>query len=68
MLQKARNGQALSFAISFTLFSLEVITGNFLITGNILQIWENYIEGEEASNGPVVESKQKEVLKVVMFG
>lgn len=31
-----------------------------------LKIWENYVEGEEASNGPAVESKQKEVLKVVV--
>jgi staphylococcal nuclease domain-containing protein 1 len=30
-----------------------------------LQIWENYVEGEEINSGPVVESKQKEVLKVV---
>ncbi|WCJ36376.1 TUDOR-SN protein 1 [Euphorbia peplus] len=31
-----------------------------------LKIWENYVEGEEVSNGPAVESKQKEVLKVVV--
>ncbi|KAG2678373.1 hypothetical protein I3843_11G000400 [Carya illinoinensis] len=31
-----------------------------------LKIWENYVEGEEVSNGAAVESKQKEVLKVVV--
>ncbi|KAG8638569.1 ribonuclease TUDOR 1 [Manihot esculenta] len=31
-----------------------------------LKIWENYVEGEEVSNGPAVENKQKEVIKVVV--
>ncbi|KAH8486568.1 hypothetical protein H0E87_025540 [Populus deltoides] len=31
-----------------------------------LKIWENYVEGEEINSGPVVESKQKEVLKVLV--
>lgn len=31
-----------------------------------LKVWENYVEGEEVSNGAPVESKQKEVLKVVV--
>ncbi|KAK1568612.1 hypothetical protein Q3G72_026715 [Acer saccharum] len=31
-----------------------------------LKIWENYVEGEEVSNGKEIESKQKEVLKVVV--
>ncbi|XP_011040304.1 PREDICTED: staphylococcal nuclease domain-containing protein 1 isoform X2 [Populus euphratica] len=31
-----------------------------------LKIWENYVEGEAINSGPVVESKQKEVLKVVV--
>jgi len=31
----------------------------------ILQIWENYVEGEEVSNGAPVENKQQEVLKVL---
>ncbi|KAK3183294.1 hypothetical protein Dsin_030580 [Dipteronia sinensis] len=31
-----------------------------------LKIWENYVEGEEVSNDKAVESKQKEVLKVVV--
>ena len=32
----------------------------------MVQIWENYVEGEEVSNGAAVEeSKQKEVLKVL---
>ncbi|KAJ0051795.1 hypothetical protein Pint_01311 [Pistacia integerrima] len=33
-----------------------------------LKIWENYVEGEEvaSTNGSAVESKQKEVLKVVV--
>lgn len=31
-----------------------------------LKIWENYVEGEEVSNGAAVEGKQKEVLKVVV--
>ncbi|KAJ6748290.1 RIBONUCLEASE [Salix purpurea] len=31
-----------------------------------LKIWEKYVEGEEVNNGPAVESKQKEVLKVVV--
>ncbi|KAL4634705.1 hypothetical protein ACB092_04G219400 [Castanea dentata] len=31
-----------------------------------LKIWENYVEGEEVPNGAVVESKQKEVLKVMV--
>lgn len=30
-----------------------------------MQIWENYVEGQEVSNGAAVESKQKEVLKVI---
>lgn len=29
-----------------------------------LQIWEDYVEGQEASNGSVVEGKHKEVIKV----
>lgn len=29
-----------------------------------MQIWENYVEGEEVSNGAHVENKQQEVLKV----
>ncbi|KAG5014400.1 hypothetical protein JHK82_020087 [Glycine max] len=29
-----------------------------------LKIWENYVEGEEVSNGAPVENKQQEVLKV----
>ncbi|KAK9278594.1 hypothetical protein L1049_028166 [Liquidambar formosana] len=31
-----------------------------------LKIWESYIEGEEVSNGSAIESKKKEVLKVVV--
>ncbi|CAN6272855.1 unnamed protein product [Urochloa humidicola] len=31
-----------------------------------LKIWENYVEGEQASNGSTHESKQKEILKVVV--
>ncbi|TVU29909.1 hypothetical protein EJB05_21500 [Eragrostis curvula] len=31
-----------------------------------LKIWENYVEGEEVSNGSTHESKQKEILKVVV--
>ncbi|WVZ75211.1 hypothetical protein U9M48_023292 [Paspalum notatum var. saurae] len=31
-----------------------------------LKIWENYVEGEEASNGSTPESRQKEILKVVV--
>ncbi|CAI8619265.1 unnamed protein product [Vicia faba] len=31
-----------------------------------LKIWENYVEGEELSNGTTVEKKQQEVLKVVV--
>ncbi|KAE8670901.1 TUDOR-SN protein 1 isoform 2 [Hibiscus syriacus] len=32
-----------------------------------LKIWENYVEGEEVSNGsPTVENKQKEMLEVVV--
>ncbi|XWS47726.1 hypothetical protein CRYUN_Cryun13aG0009400 [Craigia yunnanensis] len=32
-----------------------------------LKIWENYVEGEEVSNGPAtVENKQKELLQVVV--
>ncbi|PKI71224.1 hypothetical protein CRG98_008399 [Punica granatum] len=31
-----------------------------------LKIWEDYVEGQEASNGSVVESKHKEVMKVVV--
>ncbi|KAE9587364.1 hypothetical protein Lal_00004854 [Lupinus albus] len=31
-----------------------------------LKIWENYVEGEEVSNGAVVENKQQEVLKVIV--
>uniref|UniRef100_A0A453H422 Tudor domain-containing protein n=1 Tax=Aegilops tauschii subsp. strangulata TaxID=200361 RepID=A0A453H422_AEGTS len=29
------------------------------------KIWENYVEGEEVTNGSASESKQKEILKVV---
>eukprot|EP00268_Persea_americana_P054270 TRINITY_DN619_c0_g1_i3.p1 TRINITY_DN619_c0_g1~~TRINITY_DN619_c0_g1_i3.p1 ORF type:complete len:987 (-),score=247.25 TRINITY_DN619_c0_g1_i3:523-3483(-) len=31
-----------------------------------LKIWESYVEGQEATNGSVSESKQKEVIKVVV--
>ncbi|KAE9608620.1 putative micrococcal nuclease [Lupinus albus] len=31
-----------------------------------LKIWENFVEGEEVSNGAAVENKQKEVLKVII--
>ncbi|XP_008812131.1 ribonuclease TUDOR 1-like [Phoenix dactylifera] len=31
-----------------------------------LKIWENYVEGQEPANGSTTESKQKEVLKVVV--
>ncbi|GJN21179.1 hypothetical protein PR202_gb08635 [Eleusine coracana subsp. coracana] len=31
-----------------------------------LKIWENYVEGEEVSNGSTHESKQKEILKVAV--
>ncbi|KAL5174137.1 Ribonuclease TUDOR 1 [Glycine soja] len=31
-----------------------------------LKIWENYVEGEEVSNGAPVENKQQEVLKVLI--
>ncbi|KAF7834078.1 ribonuclease TUDOR 1-like [Senna tora] len=31
-----------------------------------LKIWENYVEGEKAPNGSAVESKQQEVLKVMV--
>ncbi|KAK7358733.1 hypothetical protein VNO77_00671 [Canavalia gladiata] len=31
-----------------------------------LKIWENYVEGEEVSNGAPVENKQQEVLKVTV--
>ncbi|KAG8070849.1 hypothetical protein GUJ93_ZPchr0006g46436 [Zizania palustris] len=31
-----------------------------------LKIWENFVEGEEISNGSASESKQKEILKVVV--
>ncbi|XP_027338494.1 ribonuclease TUDOR 1-like [Abrus precatorius] len=31
-----------------------------------LKIWENFVEGEEVSNGATVENKQQEVLKVIV--
>lgn len=31
----------------------------------MLQIWENYVEGQEVTNGSAAESKQKETLKVL---
>uniref|UniRef100_A0A7N0RJ48 Ribonuclease n=1 Tax=Kalanchoe fedtschenkoi TaxID=63787 RepID=A0A7N0RJ48_KALFE len=31
-----------------------------------LKVWENYVEGEEVSNGSTLENKQKETLKVVV--
>ncbi|KAK4755127.1 hypothetical protein SAY87_008884 [Trapa incisa] len=31
-----------------------------------LKIWEDYVEGQETSNGSVVENKNKEVIKVVV--
>ncbi|KAJ7945200.1 Ribonuclease [Quillaja saponaria] len=31
-----------------------------------LKVWENYVEGEEVSDGSAVETKQKEVLKVMV--
>ncbi|KAL2347119.1 hypothetical protein Fmac_001119 [Flemingia macrophylla] len=31
-----------------------------------LKIWENFVEGEEVSNGAPVENKQQEVLKVIV--
>ncbi|XP_073013136.1 ribonuclease TUDOR 1-like [Typha latifolia] len=31
-----------------------------------LKIWENYVEGEEAANASTADTKQKEVLKVVV--
>ncbi|KAL5724528.1 Translin-1 [Ranunculus cassubicifolius] len=31
-----------------------------------LKIWENYVEGQESSNGSAAESRQKEVLKVAV--
>ncbi|KAI4336418.1 hypothetical protein L6164_014947 [Bauhinia variegata] len=31
-----------------------------------LKIWENYVEGEEVSNGSTIENKQQEVLKVMV--
>uniref|UniRef100_A0A7N0VE85 Ribonuclease n=1 Tax=Kalanchoe fedtschenkoi TaxID=63787 RepID=A0A7N0VE85_KALFE len=31
-----------------------------------LKVWENYVEGEEVSNGSTLENKQKESLKVVV--
>jgi len=31
-----------------------------------IKIWENYVEGENASNGSTPESKQKQILKVVV--
>ncbi|KAK4783043.1 hypothetical protein SAY86_007417 [Trapa natans] len=31
-----------------------------------LKIWEDYVEGQEPSNGSVVENKNKEVIKVVV--
>ncbi|KAL2657156.1 hypothetical protein AAZV13_04G164600 [Glycine max] len=31
-----------------------------------LKIWENFVEGEEVSNGAAVENKQQEVLKVIV--
>ncbi|XP_010546113.1 PREDICTED: staphylococcal nuclease domain-containing protein 1-like [Tarenaya hassleriana] len=34
--------------------------------GQKLKIWENYVEGEEVSNGSTVETKQKETLKVAV--
>lgn len=36
----------------------------FLIGIFDVQIWEGYVEGQEATNGAVSESKQKEVIKV----
>ncbi|KAJ6800938.1 ribonuclease TUDOR 2-like [Iris pallida] len=31
-----------------------------------LKIWENYVEGQEVTSGPTSDTKQKEVLKVVV--
>lgn len=31
-----------------------------------LKIWENYVEGQEVASGPTSDTKQKEVLKVVV--
>lgn len=45
----------------------------FIITISItfisfpLKIWENYVEGQENTNGPSAGSKEKEVLKVDFF-
>lgn len=36
-----------------------------LIDIMLLQIWENYVEGEEVTNGSTPEKKQKEEFKVL---
>jgi len=41
----------------------------FLLTNcffPFLKAWENYVEGQEVANGSPADSKQKEVLKVVV--
>jgi staphylococcal nuclease domain-containing protein 1 len=50
-------------------FGLDRISDAYVLTRAItdtqlFKIWENYVEGEEASNGSTPESKQKEILKV----
>ncbi|CAD6244420.1 unnamed protein product [Miscanthus lutarioriparius] len=54
-------------------FGLDRITDAYVLTRaeqsakqQKIKIWENYVEGENASNGSTPESKQKEILKVVV--
>lgn len=64
-LQKLKVCHCVMHLISFLLFLLITISITFF--SSPLKIWENYVEGQENTNGSSAESKEKEVLKVEFF-
>lgn len=64
--EKSAKSQKLKVRIIVQVFFAFILMLILLIE-ILLQIWENYVEGEEVSNGAAVEGKQKEVLKVILI-
>ncbi|KAF9671798.1 hypothetical protein SADUNF_Sadunf12G0086100 [Salix dunnii] len=64
--QSARRQKLKASCIIMSYWSFDDCTEKCMKLALYSAIWEKYVEGEEVNNGPAVESKQKEVLKVVV--
>ena len=63
--EQAAKRQKLKARASYVILISHVFVLYYLLTSALIQIWENYVEGEEVVSSGAADRRQKEELKVM---